>query len=131
MLLLTVLALAGCDAEPTASTPPTASAPAPSAAPSAAASQGAGTAPRVEFVDIVRSRLPEVAVDRRDEEIEAIATRACTALADGTDAETIVAETRSLGTLDAEAADHATARELVKLAIDTICPDQAARVDEF
>jgi hypothetical protein len=123
VVALALLALAGCDdgggPEP-AATPP-----------SAAASQRAGTAPRVEFVDVVQSRLPEVAADRRAEEIEAIATRACASLADGTDAETIVAETRSLGTLDAEAADHATARELVKLAIDTICPDQAARVDEF
>jgi hypothetical protein len=42
-----------------------------------------------------------------------------------------VAETRSLGTPDAEATDQATARELVKLAIDTTCPDQDRRVDEF
>jgi hypothetical protein len=83
------------------------------------------------FVDVVRSRLPEVAADRRDEEIQAIADRACTALSGGADAGTIVAETRALGTLDAEATDHATARELIKLAIDTTCPDQDRRVDEF
>jgi hypothetical protein len=43
----------------------------------------------------------------------------------------VIAETRTLGTADAEATDEATARELVKLAIDTVCLDQAKRVDEF
>jgi hypothetical protein len=135
----TVLALAGCGDDPTPVRPPatgaapsTAAVPASPAPPaSVPASQGTGDAPAVEFVGVVRNRLPEIAVDRRDEEIEAIATRACTSLAEGTDAETIVTETRSLGTLDAEATDHATARELIKLAIDTVCPDRAARVDEF
>ena len=124
-----VLALAGCgDDSPTAPAPT----PVPSTPPaSVPASQGTGDAPTVAFVGVVRDRLPEIAVDRRDEEIEAIATRACASLAEGTDAETIVTETRSLGTLDAEATDHATARELIKLAIDTVCPDRSARVDEF
>ncbi|MEV4640940.1 DUF732 domain-containing protein [Actinoplanes sp. NPDC049548] len=83
------------------------------------------------FVATVRDRLPEVALDRRDEELAAIGRQACADLAGGLDADKIVARTRSLGTADAEATDQATARELVKLAIDTICPDQDRRVDEF
>jgi hypothetical protein len=83
------------------------------------------------FVAVVRSRVPEVALDRRDEEIAAVAQQACASLAAGTSADALVAETRSLGTADAEATDQATARELIKLAIDTVCPDQRDRVDEF
>ena len=86
---------------------------------------------RAGFVDVVRAQLPDVAVDRRDEELQAVADQACAALADGKDADGIVAQTRSLGTADAEATDQATARELIKLAIDTTCPDQDRRVDEF
>jgi predicted small lipoprotein YifL len=127
-----VLALAGCGDEAPTAVPPATTAPAsPTPPASAPASAGTGDAPAVEFVGVVRDRLPEIAVDRRDEEIEAIATRACASLTEGTDADTIVTETRSLGTLDAEATDDATARELVKLAIDTVCPERAARVDEF
>jgi hypothetical protein len=80
---------------------------------------------------VVRGKLPQVAAGRADAEITAVATRACQALAADRSADEIVAETRSLGTLDAEATDQATARELVKLAIDTTCLDQARRVDEF
>lgn len=83
------------------------------------------------FVDVVREKLPEIAADRRDEEIQAIADTACAELGAGKKADAIVAGTRSLGTLDAEATDQATARELIKLAIDTTCPDQSRRVDEF
>jgi hypothetical protein len=79
----------------------------------------------------VQARVPDVAVDRRDEEIGAIAQQACASLAAGKSAAALVAETRSLGTADAEATDQATARELIKLAIDTVCPDQDGRVDEF
>ncbi|HET6529205.1 MAG TPA: hypothetical protein VFH03_01110 [Actinoplanes sp.] len=123
---LAALALTGCGAGTPAPEParPASSAPAPAAsAPGHAASES--------FVDVVRSRLPEVAVDRRDEEIQSIADRACTALSGGADADTIVTEARALGTLDAEATDQATARELIKVAIDTTCPDQDRRVDEF
>jgi hypothetical protein len=83
------------------------------------------------FVAVVRSRVPEVALDRRDEEIAAVAQQACASLAAGTSADALVGETRSLGTADAEATDQATARELIKLAIDTVCLDQRDRVDEF
>ena len=92
------------------------------------AGDGAGAA---AFVTAVRAALPEVAADRRDEEISSIAEQACAALSRGSSADDVVAQTRSLGTVDAEATDHATARELIKLAIDTVCPGQAERVDEF
>jgi hypothetical protein len=82
-------------------------------------------------VRVVRARTPDVAAGRTTAEIGAIATTACSSLRRGRPAEQIAAEARSLGTLDAEATDDATARELVKLAIDTTCLDQARRVDEF
>jgi hypothetical protein len=75
--------------------------------------------------------VPEAASGRTDAEIAAVAVRACRGLAAGRSADDLLAEARSLGTVDAEATDPATARELVKLAIDTVCLDQAPRVDEF
>jgi len=93
-----------------------------------AAPTGGGLA---AFVRVVQSRTPEIALDRRDAEIEAIAQQACASLAAGKKSDALVAETRALGTADAEATDQATARELIKLAIDTVCPDQRDRVDEF
>lgn len=84
-----------------------------------------------QFVTVVREQLPDVADGRTDDEIAAVATTACDGLGDGASADDITAAAQSLGTLDAEATDQATARELVKLAIDTVCLDQAARVDEF
>lgn len=95
---------------------------------SGSATGNGGTA---EFVRVVRARVPDVAAGRSTAEIAAIATTACRSLRAGRAAEQISAEARSLGTLDAEATDDATARELVKLAIDTTCLDQAKRVDEF
>ena len=99
------------------------------------ASGGTGTASgnggTAEFVRVVRARVPDVAAGRTTSEIAAIATTACRSLRAGRPAERITAEARSLGTLDAEATDDATARELVKLAIDTTCLDQARRVDQF
>ncbi|MEV0898929.1 hypothetical protein [Actinoplanes sp. NPDC049802] len=83
------------------------------------------------FVLVVKAELPEVAQDRADSEIQAIADTACADLDAGRNSNEIIAVTRTLGTLDAEATDHVTARELIKLAIDTTCLDQAARVDEF
>jgi hypothetical protein len=82
-------------------------------------------------VRVVRARVADVAAGRTTAEIAAVAVRACVALRAGRPAEEIQAEARSLGTLDAEATDDATARELVKLAIDTVCADQAGRVDDF
>jgi hypothetical protein len=80
---------------------------------------------------VVRAKAPDVAAGRTATEIAAVATTACRSLRAGRAADQITAEARSLGTLDAEATDDATARELVKLAIDTTCLDQARRVDEF
>jgi hypothetical protein len=105
-------ALGGCGAEAPAADPPSPSSPAPPVE-----SAGAG------FVDVVRAELPDIAVDRRDDELQAIADQACAALADGTGADGIEAQTRSLGTQDAEATDQGTARQLVKLAIGTTCPE--------
>jgi len=126
-----LVALGGCSDG--AGTRP-ADAPAPVTTPAATPATSASVREAVgpdAFVAGVRRSLPEVAADRRDEEITAIAAKACTALAGGEDADAVVAGTRTLGTPDAEATDEATARELVKLAIDTVCPDQDRRVDEF
>ncbi|GIE99856.1 DUF732 domain-containing protein [Paractinoplanes rishiriensis] len=132
-MVIGVSTLAGCSGGGSGSGPVT---PAPTATSAAASSppvtEPAVTAPAADtFVDVVRARLPEVALDRRDEEIQAIADAACADLAAGKDADDVVAAARSLGTLDAGATDHATARELIKLAIDLTCPEQARRVDEF
>ncbi|MEU4423309.1 hypothetical protein AB0F81_22000 [Actinoplanes sp. NPDC024001] len=83
------------------------------------------------FVSVVRAQLPDVARDRPAAEIQAIADLACADLAVGKSADDVVAAARTLGTLDAEATDQATARELIKLAIDTTCLDQRDRVDDF
>ena len=115
--VMAVLALTGCTEQKPA--------PAPGPAPVTE------TAAPVTFATTVQEKVPEVAVDRRDEEIEAIADQACASLAAGKDADAVVTETRTLGTADAEAADRATARELVKLAIGTVCPDQSVRAREF
>jgi hypothetical protein len=133
-----LLTLAGCGgggSGPAATTP---SAPAPSsAAPSSAAASSAApsaddAAPGAAgFVAVVKDKVPEVAAGRSEEEIASIAEQVCVGLANDLPAGDIVAETRSLGTADAEATDQATARELVKLAIDKVCLDQADRVDEF
>ncbi|GIE32729.1 hypothetical protein Ait01nite_057740 [Actinoplanes italicus] len=84
-----------------------------------------------EFPRIVRDKLPEIAEGRTDTDLQAIADTACDGLASKKSADAIVDVTRTLGTLDAEATDHVTARELVKLAIDTTCFEQRGRVDEF
>ncbi|PRY33460.1 DUF732 domain-containing protein [Pseudosporangium ferrugineum] len=83
------------------------------------------------FIGTFREKLPELALDRRDDEIALIAEQACASLAANAPAGTVVAGTRSLGTIDAEATDQATAREIIKLAIDTACPGQSRRVTEF
>jgi hypothetical protein len=143
-----LLALGGCGDEPAAE-PATVPVPATSSAdpvPSRAAGVASRTAaahaataptraaPNVEekfpagpagFVAVVRREMPDVALDHRDEEIAAIAEQACAALAAGRPADAVVAAVRTYGT------DQATARELVKLAIDTVCPEQDRRVDEF
>ena len=125
-----VLALAGCGDDDAGTKP--ADVPAPEVAVTRSSSAPTATAGGIDaFVAAVRQALPEVAADRRDEEVAAIAEQACSALAGGEEADAVVTRARTLGTLDAEATDHATARELVKLAIDTVCPAQSRRADEF
>jgi hypothetical protein len=134
-----VVALAGCSASggpddaprPAGAGTPVSTPADETSGPSAGGTTSGADADPAAFVAAVRDRLPEIAADRRDEEIGDVARQACAGLAAGTEADRIVAGTRSLGTLDAEATDQATARELVKLAIDTVCPGQAGRVDEF
>jgi Protein of unknown function (DUF732) len=92
---------------------------------------GSGSAGLDGFVSAVRGRMPEVAEDRRDEELEQVATAACAALARGRTAGAVVAEARSLGTPDPAATDTATGRELVRLAIRHVCPAQSRRAGEF
>jgi hypothetical protein len=144
-----LLTLGGCGDEPeaepaTVPVPATTSAAPVPASPSVLASRvavavsPARTAPRAtpkaagrdradpaEFVAVVQRTMPALALDRRDEEIAALAQQACASLAAGRSAGAVVAEVRTFGT------DQAGARELVKLAIDTVCPQQDRRVDEF
>lgn len=115
----------------TASPPADPAAPTTSAPPTPSSRSGGGGPATRTFVTVVRAQVPEVANGRTDAEIGAIAALACSALHQAQPADDVVSLTRSLGTLDAEATDQATARELVKLAIDTACIDEAARVDQF
>ena len=87
---------------------------------------GSGSRGLDEFVADVRSQIPEVTLDRRDEEIEEIAEQACPSLKAGKSAAALVAEVEELA-----GADHGTADKLIKLAIDTVCPTQQNRADEF
>lgn len=139
-LALAATTLAGCSmddaAAPTAGSTASAPATATGSAPATPAEGETGGAPAGEdgsarFVAVVRDKLPAVAADRRDEEIGLIAEEACAGLSGGKSADEVVAQARTLGTVDAEATDHATARELIKLAIDAVCPNQAKRVDDF
>ncbi|RKS71434.1 uncharacterized protein DUF732 [Motilibacter peucedani] len=116
-------------ATPSRTQPPRAASP--TARPSTAPSAPTALSGTAAFVAVVRAKAPEVAAGRLDREIAAVATDACDLLASGSSGDEVVARTQTLGTLDAEATDQATARELVKLAIDTVCLDQARRVDEF
>jgi hypothetical protein len=132
LMIIAVLALpvAGCGA------PGTKPAPAPvpaSPAPPVHDATNAGTGNRGldGFVATVQERMPTVAADRRDEELEAVAEQTCALLASGTDAKTIAAVARTLGTSDPQATDRATADRLVKLSITEVCPAQKARAAEF
>jgi hypothetical protein len=95
------------------------------AAPTRTTPKAVAKADPAGFVSVVQRELPELAMDHRDEEIAALAQQACASLAAGRSAGAVVAEVRTFGT------DQAGARELVKLAIDTVCPQQDRRVDEF
>ncbi len=141
-LFLTFIALAGCGGSddvdvqnptPSATTSSATSAPAPSPeeSPTGDATPSALAGAVEEFVATVRQKVPDVASGRADEEIASVAELACQGLAAGTTPDQLVALVQTLGTLDTEATDQATARELVKLALDTSCPEHSAKVDDF
>jgi hypothetical protein len=132
-----VLALAGCsEEEPPAAAP----APAVSVAPSVASSPApaattvptksatrapdatrtlaplATAEPRLDrFVAAVQRQLPEIAVDRREEEVAAIGELACASRAAGKRQAAVVAEIEDTGVSAADA------RKLLTLAEDTAC----------
>jgi Protein of unknown function (DUF732) len=121
--------LAGCGSPGTTpEPPPSVSA---SADPTVETDTGTGDQGLDHFVATVQRRLPAVAADRRDEELEAVAQQSCALLASGTDAKTIAAVARTLGTSDPAATDRATADRLVEMSITEVCPSQQARATEF
>lgn len=130
--VLVALAVGGCGTdEPAVDPTATVAPPAPASPPPSASRDPEPVADTREFVTAVRVGVPDVAAYRSDEEIGAIGAQICAGLVGGDPAGDLVATTRALNTADAEATDQATARELIKLAIDVACPGQAARVDEF
>jgi hypothetical protein len=105
---------------------PTAAAPAGTGPDRPASADGAATAAGLAgFVAVVQREMPELVMDRRDEEIATLAQQACGSLVAGRSAGAVVDEVRTYG------ADRAAARELVKLAITTACPAQHRRAIEF
>jgi len=82
-------------------------------------------------VATVQNRMPDVVADRRDNELEAVAEQSCALLASGTDATTIAAVARTLGTGNPRATTRAAARRLVRLSITVVCPEQTVRAAEF
>lgn len=76
------------------------------------------------FVALVQRELPGMAVDRRDEEIAALAQQTCADLAAGRSPGAVLTAVRTFG------ADRADARKLVRLAVGTVCPAQAHRTGE-
>ncbi|MFC3739061.1 DUF732 domain-containing protein [Paractinoplanes deccanensis] len=69
-----------------------------------------------DFVASVQRDLPEVAVDRRDEEVAALGERTCAGLRSGKKSATVVNEIRAQGVPDPQA------RQLLALARVTACP---------
>ncbi|GAA3919080.1 DUF732 domain-containing protein [Actinoplanes auranticolor] len=87
--------------------------------------RAAGWADPAAFVAVVQRTMPDLALDRREDELATLAQRACAALAAGRSPAAVVAEVRAFGT------DRAGARQLIKLAVDTVCPEQERRAREF
>lgn len=139
-----LLALAGCDHAPpppasepepaatavplesaTGSPGPALAAPPASASPHAAPTHaakppadvdaGSGSAGLDRFVAAVQQRLPDVALDRRDEEVEDLGVQACDALGSGHSA------TAAAGEIAGQGVAPADARTLVGLARSTLC----------
>jgi uncharacterized protein DUF732 len=74
-----------------------------------------GSAALDRFVAAVQRRLPEVALDRRDEEVEDLGEQACDALKGGRSA------TAAAGGVVEQGVTPADARMLVGLARDNLC----------
>ena len=87
----------------------------PPAATPAAPEAGSGNAALDRFVAAVQRRLPDVALDRRDEEIEDLGRQACASLAAG---KTTAAAAARLADLGVGGSD---ARTLITLARGTAC----------
>jgi len=68
------------------------------------------------FVAAVQEKLPGVALDRRDEEVEELGRQACASLTAGKKTATVAGELRGLGVGDADA------HELIAVARKTACP---------
>ncbi|XVV09311.1 DUF732 domain-containing protein [Actinoplanes sp. CA-131856] len=68
------------------------------------------------FVAAVQRDLPDVAIDRRDEEVAAFGEQACRGLAAGKKAPAVVREFRAQGVSSAQA------KRLFALASNTVCP---------
>jgi len=68
------------------------------------------------FVAAVQAKLPGVALDRRDEEVEELGRQACASLAAGKKTATVIGDLRNLGIGEADA------RELMVVAKKTACP---------
>ena len=92
-------------------------------APAPTGDAGSGNAGLDRFVAAVQRQLPDVALDRRDEEVEALGEEACAGLKAGK-SDTAVAG--ALGGADVAPAD---ARRLVTLARSTACPGRPKVAD--
>ena len=102
-------------ASPRPSAPISASAAPRAAKPPAGVDAGTGSAGLDRFVAAVQQKLPDVALDRRDEEVEDLGRQACGALGDGHSA------TAAAGEVTAGGVTPADARTLVGLATQTLC----------
>ena len=76
---------------------------------------GSGSAALDRFVTAVQQKLPEVALDRRDEEVEDLGEQSCQALGNGRSATVAAGEVAEQGVAPADA------RTLVGLARDNLC----------
>jgi hypothetical protein len=97
------------------STSPNKAAPARSAKPPADVDAGSESAGLDRFVAAVQQKLPDVALDRRDEEVEDLGQQACDALGNGHSA------TAAAGEITDEGVPPAEARTLVGLAKTDLC----------
>jgi hypothetical protein len=92
-------------------------------APSPTSDAGSGSAGLDRFVAAVQRDLPDVALDRRDEEVEALGQQACAGLRSGKTDTAVAAE------IGEEEVTPADARKLVTLARSTACPGRPKVAD--